>query len=134
VRATILAAGGLACAGAAMTIAAFAGGGTSEDPKPAPAAAPARAAAHDGLQVWIQQGCGSCHTFKPANSNAPIGPDLQRSLPGKTRDYVMESIVLPNARAASGGYTTGGMPEDYAERIAPDDLDALVEFLMEGAR
>jgi hypothetical protein len=133
VRATILAAGGLACAGAAMTIAAFAGGGTSEDPQPAPAGAPARAEAHDGLTVWIQQGCGSCHTFEPANSSAPIGPDLQLSLHGKTRDYVLESIVLPNAKA-SPSYTVGGMPEDYAERIAPDELNLLVEFLMEGAR
>jgi mono/diheme cytochrome c family protein len=132
VRATILAAGGLACAGAAMTIAAFAGGGSSDDPNPAPAGAPARAD-RSGLEVWVQQGCGSCHTFEPANSNAPIGPDLQLSLHGKSRDYVMESIVLPNAKA-SPSYTVGGMPEDYAERIGPDELNLLVEFLMEGAR
>ena len=130
-RATILAAGGLACAGAAMTIAAFAGGGS--DPQPAPGS-PARAQApQDGLTVWIQQGCGSCHTFKPANSSAPIGPDLQLSLHDKSRDYVTESIVLPNAKAAVG-HTTGAMPEDYATRISPQELDALVDFLMEGAR
>ena len=130
-RATILAAGGLACAGAAMTIAAFAGGGS--DPPPAPGS-PARAQApHDGLTVWIQQGCGSCHTFKPANSTAPIGPDLALSLHGNSRDYVMESIVLPSAKSAAG-YTAGGMPEDYAQRIAAKDLDPLVEFLMQGAR
>ena len=132
-RATTLAAGGLACAGAAMTIAAFAGGG-SEDP-PAPAAQSARADAppQKGLDVWIEQGCGSCHTFEPANSHAPIGPDLALSLHGKSRDYVLESIVLPNANAAAA-YTVGGMPEDYAKRIRPQDLDPLVEFLMEGAR
>ena len=130
-RATILAAGGLACAGAAMTIAAFAGGGS--DPPPAPAETAARAQAEDGVTVWIQQGCGSCHTFEPAGSSAPIGPDLQQTLRGKSRDYVMESIVLPNAKAAAG-YTTGGMPEEYAQRIGPQGLDALVEFLMEGAR
>ncbi len=131
-RATILAAGGLACAGAAMTIAAFAGGGS--DPQPASDGAPARAQApQDGLTVWIQQGCGSCHTFKPANSTAPIGPDLALSLHGKSRDYVMESIVLPSAQTATG-YSAGMMPEDYAQRIAPQDLDALVAFLMEGAR
>jgi len=132
VRATILAAGGLACAGAAMTIAAFAGGGSSDDPEPAPAGAPARAT-RAGLDVWIEHGCGSCHTFKPANSNAPIGPDLQFTLDGKSRDYVTESIVLPNAKAAAG-HTVGSMPEDYAQRISPQDLDALVDFLMEGAR
>jgi len=41
--------------------------------------------------------------------------------------------VLPSAKAAAG-YSVGSMPEDYAQRIAPQDLDPLVEFLMEGAR
>jgi hypothetical protein len=115
-----------------MTIAAFAGGGS--DP-PAPTAVSARADAppQKGLDVWIEQGCGSCHTFKPANSNAPIGPDLALSLHGKSRDYVLESIVLPNAKAAAA-YEVGGMPDDFAKRIRPQDLDPLVEFLMEGAR
>ena len=71
-RATTLAAGGLACAGAAMTIAAFAGGGSANQPAPTK---PAR----DGLHVWIANGCGGCHTFAAASSEAPIGPDIGRS-------------------------------------------------------
>lgn len=129
-RATTVAAGGLACAGVAMTIAAFAGDGPNA---PAPAAAPARAQDSAGLRVFVAQGCGSCHTFAPANSHSPIGPDLTRSLRGESRDYVTESIVLPNARGGFGT-TPGLMPEDYAQRIAPRDLDALVTFLMDGAR
>ncbi len=116
-----------------MTIAAFAGGG-SDDPAGKQASGPTAAARpHDGLTVFIQHGCGSCHTFKPAGSSAPIGPDLALSLHGKSRDYVMESIVLPN-KVAAEGHTIGSMPEDFAERIPPDDLDPLVDFLMEGAR
>ena len=133
VRATILAAGGLACAGAAMTIAAFAGGG-SEDRARA-GRPPARAqAAHDGPRpCGSQQGCGSCHTFEPGElRRAPIGPDLALALHGKSRDYVMESIVLPMPIAPPHG--VGGMPEDFAPRISPQDLDPLVEFLMEGAQ
>jgi mono/diheme cytochrome c family protein len=126
VRATILAAGGLACAGAAMTIAAFAGGGS--DP---PAKAPAQ---RSGRDVFIAQGCGSCHAFAPANATGPIGPDLQVTLRGKSRDYVLESIVLPNKRFARGFAGGGMMPDDYARRIAPQDLDPLVEFLLDGAR
>lgn len=122
-RATTLAAGGLACAGAAMTIAAFAGEGR---PEPAPVRA------ERGPQVFAEQGCGSCHAFAPAGSTGPIGPDLALSLTGKSRDYVMESIVRPNEQAAPG-YEGGGMPEDYAQRIAPADLEALVTFLTEGA-
>ena len=82
-RATTLAAGGLACAGAAMTIAAFAGGG-DRTTTTAASATPAR----DGLAVWIEQGCGSCHTFAPANATAPIGPDLEVALQGQDRAYV----------------------------------------------
>jgi mono/diheme cytochrome c family protein len=126
VRATILAAGGLACAGAAMTIAAFAGGGSEAPTTPA--------ARHSGRDVFIAQGCGSCHRFAPANSTGPIGPDLQVTLRGKSRDYILESIVLPNKRSAEGFAGGGMMPEDYAQRIAPSDLDSLVDFLLEGAR
>ncbi len=130
-RATTLAAGGLACAGAAMTIAAFAGGG-SDDP-PAAGARSQAARASDGQSVFIAHGCGSCHTFEPAGSNSPIGPDLALSLHGKSRDYVLESIVLPDNGAAPG-FTTRMMPDDFARRIPPRDLDPLVDFLMEGAR
>ncbi len=135
-RATILAAGGLACAGAAMTIAAFAGGGSDTPEEPSTRAAVSTAAPAAGVerghQVFLEQGCGSCHAFEPAGTSGPIGPDLALSLHGKSRDYVMESIVLPNKEAAES-FTIGAMPDDYAERIEPDDLDPLVTFLMQGA-
>ena len=128
-RATTVAAGGLACAGAAMTIAAFAGAGSDSPAADRTAAQGPR----DGLTVWIEQGCGSCHTFEPANAHMPMGPDLQLSLHGKSRDYVRESIVLPS-KNASPGWGTGAMPEDYAQRIAPADLDPLVDFIVDGVR
>lgn len=117
-RATTLAAGGLACAGAAMTIAAFAGGG--ERVTTAARAIPAR----DGLAVWIEQGCEGCHTFKPANANANggIGPNLELALYGKDRAYVERKILAP----APGGL----MPEDFATRISPPDLQRLIDFLL----
>jgi hypothetical protein len=83
--------------------------------------------------VWIGQGCGSCHTFEPADAHMTIGPDLQFSLQGKSRAYVRESIVLPS-KTASPGWGTGAMPEDYAQRIAPADLDLLVDFIVDGVR
>ena len=114
-----------------MTIAAFAGGG-SEDPPPQPAAVrdtPKTAA--DGLTVWVRNGCGSCHTFKPANSSSPIGPDLQQTLRGKDRSYVMASIVAPGT-AAAPGFETGIMPADFSQRIAPGDLELLADFILAG--
>jgi cytochrome c oxidase subunit 2 len=126
VRATSLAAGGLACAGAAMTIAAFAGGGHAEAP------APKTPAGDRGAAVFAEQGCGSCHTFAPANARGGIGPDLALSLNGKSRDYVLESIVAPD-RDVAYGWSPGMMPGDFAQRIAPEDLDPLVAYLMKGA-
>ena len=38
--------------------------------------------------------------------------------------------MLPNKDAAEA-FTIGGMPDDYAQRIAPEDLDPLVTFLMD---
>ena len=126
-RATTLAAGGLAIAGAAMTIAAFAGGDQAQAP-------PARAAATGdrGAAVFAEQGCGSCHTFAPARARGGIGPDLALSLNGKSRDYVLESIVAPDTDVAYG-WSPGTMPADFAQRIAPEDLDPLVTYLMKGA-
>jgi hypothetical protein len=124
VRATILAAGGLACAGAAMTIAAFAGGGSAAQP---PSATPAPASTDRGLNVWIANGCGGCHTLEKANSDAPIGPNLTLALRGESKDFIMRSIVLPGAELAPNYGDV--MPGDFAKRIAPDDLRALVDFL-----
>ena len=122
-RATILAAGGLACAGAAMTIAAFAGGGQAEP------AAPPRT--DRGELVFAREGCGGCHTFKPANATGGFGPDLGLSLDGMDRSDVMRAIVLPDADV-SQGYEPGVMPRDFARRIDPRDLEALVTYLMKG--
>ena len=83
-----------------MTIAAFAAGG-SDPPSTRAATAP-----QAGLDVWLKQGCGSCHTFAPAGSNGPIGPNLQETLHGKSHDYVMESIVLPARRSPPASRAT----------------------------
>ena len=125
-RATSLAAGGLACAGAAMTIAAFAGGGHAEAPPPK------MPAGDRGAAVFAEQGCGSCHTFAPAGSTATIGPNLGNSLGGRSRDYIRESIVAPNAKVGGGGESI--MPEGFAKRMTKAELDALVTFIAEGVR
>ena len=107
-----------------MTIAAFAGGGSAAQP---PSATPAPASTDRGLNVWIANGCGGCHTLEKANSDAPIGPNLTLALRGESTDFIMRSIVLPGAELAPNYGDV--MPDDFAERIAPDDLRALVDFL-----
>jgi mono/diheme cytochrome c family protein len=85
-----------------------------------------------GLKVWVAQGCGSCHTFAPAGATATIGPNLGNSLGSRSRDYIRESIVAPNARVPGGG--TSIMPADFAKRMSKPELDALVKFIAEDVR
>lgn len=115
-------AGGLAGAAAVMAVLAFTTGGDGGQPQ----------AARDGLAVWTAQGCGSCHTLAAANAKGVIGPDLGATLKGMPAAYIRTSIVDPNANAAPG-WETGTMPEDYAKRISPGDLDLLVAFLRASA-
>jgi mono/diheme cytochrome c family protein len=131
-------AGALAIAAAVMAVLAFTTGGDGDEravvpPTATPAATAAGGRTSGGLAVWAEQGCGSCHTLAAANAHGVIGPDLASSLKGVPASYIKESIVAPN-KVAAAGYSTGMMPDDYAARIAPDDLDALVSFLLASAR
>jgi hypothetical protein len=111
---------------ALLTALALAGCGHAEERRsqPAPRSEP-------GLRVWAAHGCGSCHSFSPAGATATIGPNLSHSLVGRSRDYIRESIVAPNAVVAGGG--TSIMPEDFAKRISKPQLDALVAFIARGS-
>jgi mono/diheme cytochrome c family protein len=136
VRIPIAVAGALAVAAAVMVVLAFTAGDerAAAPPTATPAAtAAASSGARDGLAVWAEQGCGSCHTLAAANAHGLIGPDLGSSLRGVPASYIKDSIVAPS-RAAAAGFTVGAMPDDYASRISPDDLDRLVTFLQESAR
>lgn len=116
------AAAGAALLGAAVVVAV-------NDERGEPGRERAPAAADLGLRVWVGQGCGGCHALAAASATAEIGPDLDRSLRGRSEAYVREAIVAPDARIARG-YTAEWMPDDYARRIDAAELDALVRFVM----
>jgi mono/diheme cytochrome c family protein len=117
-----------------MVVAAFAAGdGDGGDERAASAPTPTSAATRDGLAVWVANGCGSCHTFRPANARAMFGPDLAATLQGMPASYIRESIVNPRA-AAAAGWEGGIMPEDFAQRIPPAELERLVEFIHAGVQ
>jgi cytochrome c oxidase subunit II len=86
----------------------------------------------DGAAVFEDAGCGSCHTLADAGTTAETGPDLDRVLRGTDEEVVRESIVDPNADIAEG-YQPNVMPQDFAERLSDQELDALVRYLVETA-
>jgi mono/diheme cytochrome c family protein len=87
-------------------------------------------AAADGAQVFDQEGCGGCHTLSDAGSTGTVGPVLDDALKGKDAKFVETSIVDPNADIERG-FPPNTMPQSYGEELSPDELNALVSYLVE---
>lgn len=85
-----------------------------------------------GEQVFVENGCGACHSFVAAGSAAVVGPNLDEVLPGQSKGMITQSIVDPEAEL-SPGFAAGIMPQNYGEVIAPADLEALVDYLSTSA-
>jgi mono/diheme cytochrome c family protein len=88
-----------------------------------------------GESIFTSAGCGGCHTFTPAGTDAQVGPSLDAVDPGgqPLEDYLHESIEDPNAKLASG-YQPDVMPGTYARTLTDEQLDALVQYLAEGQK
>lgn len=86
-----------------------------------------------GAQVFLSQGCGSCHTLAAlgAIATGTVGPDLDEVIPGQSPEQVQESIVDPEAQT-SQGFPSGVMPDTYAD-LPEKDLQELVDFLIQSA-
>jgi mono/diheme cytochrome c family protein len=102
-------------------------------PPPPPAPAPAKGDAAAGKALFAANGCGSCHTFKPANATGKVGPDLdnlaadaKEANRGSLEQYTHESIADPNAYVVSG-FPSGVMPPFSS--LGPTKIDDLVAFL-----
>jgi cytochrome c551/c552 len=92
--------------------------------------------AANGKALFASNGCVSCHTYKPAGSNAKVGPDLDKlasyakQAKKPLAPFVHESIVNPNAYVQKG-YPPNVMPS-FAS-LSKAQVDALVKFLTKGS-
>jgi cytochrome c1 len=88
----------------------------------------------EGASLFQANGCGGCHTFKPAGSNGQQGPDLDNvasdaQKAGKPLDaYVTESIENPQAYVVPGYQPI--MP-DFSS-LSSDQVAALVAYITQG--
>jgi cytochrome c551/c552 len=88
-----------------------------------------------GKAIFINQGCGACHTYAPAGPEAKgnIGPDLDKlaqyakAANQPLATFVHDSIVNPN-KYVEKGYPKNVMPKSYAS-LPATDLKDLVDFL-----
>ena len=86
----------------------------------------------DGATVFAANGCGSCHTFKPADATGTVGPDLDE-IESPTAAFIRQSIVDPN-KEVEEGFSPGIMPQDFGDKLSPEELDALVEYLLKAQK
>ena len=119
--------------------------GDTEDPSPANEGAGPKGAVEegeeesapgqlDGAAVFVETGCGSCHSLAELGSDAQgaIGPNLDEALVDKDEEYIETAIVDPGA-AVAAGYPDGTMPSNYGDDLTPAQITALVTFLSETA-
>jgi mono/diheme cytochrome c family protein len=100
-----------------------------------------------GKQVFTGVGtCASCHTLAAAASTGTIGPDLDTrlksdcALPASQKirgatltACIMKAITDPYAYIPSG-YSSGVMPSNFATRLKPNEITALVNFISTAAK
>jgi cytochrome c oxidase subunit 2 len=86
------------------------------------------AAAPSGKELFAANGCGGCHTLSDAGTQGTVGPVLDKVLKGKDKAFIQESIADPNKEIAPG-FQPGIMPQDFGQKLSPDELKALVDYL-----
>jgi len=90
---------------------------------------------NSGANIYATAGCGGCHAFEPAGSDSQVGPSLDAVDPGGTplEEYLRTSIVDPN-EVLVGGYQPDVMPNTYDKSLSDEQIDALVQYLVEGQK
>ena len=88
-----------------------------------------------GAGLFKSQGCGGCHTFKPAGTTKTIGPDLdkladyaKKANRGSTAEFAFQSIKDPSAYIEKG-YGTIAMPKFP---LSDKQIADLVAYLTKG--
>ena len=76
--------------------------------------------ATDGETIFLQAGCGSCHTLAAAGASGTIGPSLDESQP---------DVALVVDRVTNG---QGGMPS-FRGRLSEEQIQAVADYVAENA-
>lgn len=94
-----------------------------------------------GKAIYQAQGCAGCHGV-PYESQALVGPSLEglanragTTVAGQSaEEYIRTSILNPNAyivpQCPTGPCQANLMPQNYGQILSPQELDALVQYLL----
>ena len=61
-----------------------------------------------------------------------MGPDLSK-IDNPTSAFIKQSIEDPN-KVVTKGFKPNIMPQDFGDKLSPDELDALVEYLLKAQK
>ena len=99
-----------------------------------------------GKELYLNNGCGSCHTFEAAGSTRNVGPNLDEAVAMYPPEFLRESIVDPQAYIENGEAGSIGGTKPYGSRmpaygpeesppsnLSEQDIADIVAFLVEGA-
>jgi cytochrome c oxidase subunit 2 len=87
-----------------------------------------------GAKTFASAGCGACHEFQKAGTDAQVGPSLDDLTAAAQKagesvpDYVRQSIEDPNAVVVEG-YQPGVMPQNFKDSLSSEEIDALVAYV-----
>jgi mono/diheme cytochrome c family protein len=84
-----------------------------------------------GATVFANNQCSGCHTLKAAGASGTTGPDLDQVIPHQSAAEVKKSILDPSAKITQGYPNV--MPKNFGQLISPQELNALVQFLLKYA-
>ena len=91
-------------------------------------------------------GCSGCHTLAAANATGTVGPNLDTKLKadcalpasqtarGATLQKCIETAITDPYKFLPTGYSAGIMPSNFGQRLTPDEITALVNFLSTAAK
>jgi cytochrome c oxidase subunit II len=91
-------------------------------------------------------GCSGCHTLAAASATGTVGPDLDtrlrsdcatpasRKIRGDLLPQCIHTAITDPYAYIPSGYTAGIMPSDFAQRLTPAQIQALVNFLVSAAK
>ena len=84
----------------------------------------------DGEALFIEAGCGDCHSLGAAGSAGAIGPNLDAVLVGEDVGFIEKSIIEPSADIAEG-YEDGIMPNTYGQELTEAEIESLAAYIQE---
>jgi mono/diheme cytochrome c family protein len=93
--------------------------GQSQGPGEVPSGEEGEAAGGEG--IWLEAGCGGCHTMDPPGSTGAVGPNLDESQP--SRELTIERVA--NGR--------GAMPA-FKDSYSEEQIAAVADYVVESTR